>query len=205
MSTMVAQQVQNLGVAWIDGFLDGGECELIRKELDFAFWRPSRVVNRSFSDELVYYRSPQRTSLSTDQQWFNAELDDAIAGIERRICETLRVDAVTLEPWQAVRYRNRGRFQLHHDAGLFAGDPEGERELTLLLYLQTPLEGGDTVFPDLRLRVSAVAGRLVVWRNLRDDGTVDPAKRHAAQPVRRGGKTILTTWSRQYPVRKESS
>lgn len=205
MSIDVAELVQDVGVAWIDGFLDAGECEFICEELDFAFWRPSRVVNRLFSDDLVYYRSAERTSLSTDQQWFNAELDEAVAGIERRVCEMLRVDAVTLERWQAVRYRNRARFELHHDAGLFACDPEGERELTVLLYLQTPLEGGDTVFPDLRVRVSAVAGRLVVWRNLQDDGTVDPAKRHAAQPVRRGRKTILTTWSRQHPVRKESS
>ncbi|WP_164478476.1 prolyl hydroxylase family protein [Mycolicibacterium stellerae] len=200
----MTKQVLDVGVTWIDGFLDADECEFICAELDFAFWRPSRVVNRLFGDELVYYRSAERTSVSTDQQWFNAELDEAVAGIERRVCEMLRVDSATLEPWQAVRYRNRGRFQLHHDAGLFACDPEGERELTVLLYLETPPEGGATVFPDLRVRVTPVAGRLVVWRNLRDDGTVDPAKRHAAQPVRRGRKTILTTWSRQHPVRKET-
>ncbi len=192
-------------LTWIDGFLAASECEFICEELDFAFWRPSRVVNRNFGDELVYFHSPQRTSQSTDQCWFSAELDAAVDGIEQRACKLLGIDQTNLEPWQAVRYRNRGRFRLHHDAGLFAGDPEGERVVTMLLYLQTPLEGGDTVFPDLGIRVPAIAGRLAVWNNLNAAGTADPAMRHAAQPVRRGGKTVLTTWSRQHPVRKEDS
>jgi len=198
----------NLGVGrvtLIDGFLDERECEFICEELDFAFWRPSRVVNRNFDDELVYFHSSQRTSQSTDQQWFSAELDASVGGIERRACKLLGIDLANLERWQAVRYRNRGRFRLHHDAGLFAGDPEGERVVTLLLYLKTPLEGGDTVFPELGIRVPAVAGRLAVWTNLNADGMADPVMRHAAQPVRRGGKTVLTTWSRQHPVRKEDS
>lgn len=205
MTTAADGQLRSRGVAVIDGFLKATECESIREELDYAFWRPSRVVNRDFGDELIYYRSPQRTSLSTDQQWFSAELAELVQSVERRACDLLGIDPMRLEPWQAVRYRNRGRFRLHHDAGLFAGDPEGEREVTVLLYLQTPAEGGDTVFPDLCMRVPAVGGRLVAWHNLLADGSVDPSKRHAAQPVRRGGKTILTTWSRQNPVRKECS
>jgi prolyl 4-hydroxylase len=192
-------------VTSIDGFLDERECEFICEELDFAFWRPSRVVNRNFDDELVYFHSSQRISQSTDQPWFSAELDAAVGGIERRACKLLGIDQANLERWQAVRYRNRGRFRLHHDAGLFAGDPEGERVVTLLLYLKTPLEGGDTVFPELGIRVPAVAGRLAVWNNLNADGMADPVMRHAAQHVRRGGKTVLTTWSRQHPVRKEDS
>jgi hypothetical protein len=205
MTALAADRPDTHGITWFDEFLTAGDCESICEELEFAFWRPSCVVNRLFSDDLIYYRSSQRTSLSTDQQWFTPELNEQIAAIERRVCELLSIDPLTLEPWQAVRYGNRGRFRLHHDAGLFGSDPEGERERTILLYLQTPLEGGDTVFPDLRLRVSALAGRLVTWCNLRADGTADPAKRHAAQPVRRGGKVILTTWSRQHFVRKESS
>lgn len=203
--TVVSDQPRAERVACIDGFLTASECEFLCEELDFAFWRPSRVVNRNFADELVYFHSPQRTSLSTDQSWFSADLAAAVGDIERRACDLLGIDAMTLEPWQAVRYRHRGRFRLHHDAGLFAGDPEGERVITLLLYLQTPAEGGDTVFPDLGIRIPAVAGRLVTWNNLDGDGAVDPAVRHAAQPVRRGAKTVLTTWSREHPVRKESS
>jgi prolyl 4-hydroxylase len=199
----VADELPAGRVKWIDGFLGASECTFICEELDFAFWRPSRVVSRDFNDELVYFRSPQRTSQSTDQQWFSAELDELVESMERRACDLLGINQLTLERWQAVRYRNRGRFRLHHDAGLFASDPEGERVVTMLLYLQTPLEGGATIFPDLGIRVPAAAGRLVAWNNLRDDGTVDPAMRHAAQPVRRGGKTVLTTWSRQHPVRKE--
>jgi prolyl 4-hydroxylase len=202
--TTVSEDLRIRRVQWIDGFADTAECEFICTELEFAFWRPSFVVNRLFDDGLLYYQSPQRKSLSTDQRWFSDELVAVVEGIERRVCDLLEIDRLNLERWQAVRYHNRGRFRLHHDAGLFAGDPEGERVVTVLLYLQSPVEGGATVFPDLGLRVPAAVGRLVVWNNLRDDGTVDPAMRHAAQPVRRGKKAILTTWSRQHPIRKES-
>ncbi|WP_072846091.1 2OG-Fe(II) oxygenase [Rhodococcus tukisamuensis] len=186
-------------LVWVDEFVDARTCEFLCSELDFAYWHPSVVVRRDVDGALVSYRSEQRVSESTDDRWFSDDLLAELGRIEGRVCGLLGTGRRTLERWQAVRYRNRGRFRLHHDAGLFADDPEGERVTTIRLHLYTPGAGGATVFPYLGVRVGAVAGRLVLWQNLRSDGLADPDMRHAAQPVRRGRKSVLTTWARQHP------
>ncbi len=100
------------------------------------------------------------------------------------------------EPWQAARYRRGERFDDHHDAGLFAHSASGERTHTVVLYLTDHQRGGSIFFPDLKESFRPQAGRILVWRNLLDDGTVDSRMRHAALPAVRT-KTILTTWVRQ--------
>lgn len=197
----LATQLRDNGIGWVDGFLDHPTCSRLADELDFALWRPSTVVSRSPRGDLVIITSRRRHSRTAEQEWFGPEVRQEIHRLEGRACRRLGLRRAHLEPWQAVRYGHRDRFEVHHDSGLFADDPAGERVLTLLLYLQTPAEGGSTVFPELGLRIAAVAGRLVAWRNLLPDGTPNPAMRHAASPVRKGAKTILTTWARQRVVR----
>ena len=190
------------GIAWVDGFLDAATCASLVEELAFAYWRPSSVVNRRPDGELVSFNSRSRSSRTTTQDWFSPRLLTQVRRLERRACDRLALSRTHLEPWQAIRYRHRDHFDIHHDAGLFGHEPAGERTTTFLLYLQSPQAGGATVFPDLGLSVEAQAGRLLVWSNLRPDGSPDPRMRHSARPVRTGGKVVLTTWARTRPVGK---
>ncbi|HXB86121.1 2OG-Fe(II) oxygenase [Mycobacterium sp.] len=189
------------GMAWSDGYLDAAETEEILYELKFVWWRRSQVVRAGQSGGLESFVSASRTSQTSGQCWFNAALMYHLLRIETRLCSELRVDPTRLETWQAVRYGPGERFGLHHDAGLFGSDPAGERVLTVVLFLDTPQQGGATYFPDLDLLVDAQPGRLLVWNNLSPDGSIDSTKRHASTPVHCGTKTILTTWSRQSSVR----
>lgn len=68
---------------------------------------------------------------------------------------------------------------------------------TAMLHLVTTEEGGETRFPAATPDPAAVApreGRLVLWRNLRADGSPDPASVHEGLPVRRGAKMTLTAF-----------
>lgn len=185
----------------VDGYLDAERCALVVDEFDFVLWRDSQVVRAGVDGGLISFRSDERTSRSTTQKWFSAALNAELAVLESRLETDFGPAPRYLEEWQAVRYQPGARFGLHTDGGLFADDPAGERVITFLFYVQAPAAGGETYFPRLGRLVDPVAGRLVAWRNLSADGTVNARFLHAATPVRTGSKTVLTTWSRQRPAR----
>lgn len=189
------------GVVVRDDYLSADECAFIADELEYVLWRASEVVRVEANGGLVAFHSDERTSTSTSQRWFSDELNARLATLETRLEADFGPPSPYLERWQGVRYQPGGRFGLHTDAGAFAAEPWGERVLTFLVYLQAPEAGGETYFPRLDLLVAPICGRIVVWHNLLPDGTVDKRMLHAATPPRAGTKTILTTWSRQRPVR----
>jgi len=189
---------------WIDDFLAPETCELIREELEFSFWRPSTVVRREAGGLLRDRRSKMRVSETTSADWFSPELSREIRKIETRLTRVLGYTRERFEPWQATRYGMGGKFDFHFDCGCWREDPAGEREATLLLYLDSPARGGSTYFRDLGLTVEARAGRLLVWRNLLTNGEPDPRMIHSAAPVKSGKKTTLVTWVRQRTIRTNS-
>jgi prolyl 4-hydroxylase len=203
MTGIAAQLRRGDGIAIVDDFLKPTTCADILEELEYVYWTPSAVVRRGTEGRQEVGLSLARVSESAGNEWFGDDLRRAIASLERRICRSLALDRRRLEEWQATRYRRGGRFDAHLDGGLFADEPAGERDLTLLVYLTTPSEGGSTWFPELGREIAATRGRLIAWHNLLEDGRPDPTKRHAARPLRRGRKVVLTTWSRVRPIRPD--
>lgn len=185
-----------------DNYLSDEECAFMAGELEYVLWRASEVVRAEPSGGLVTFRSDERTSTSTSQKWFSDELNVRLAALETLLETDFGPTPAYLEPWQAVRYQPGGRFGLHTDAGAFGAEPWGERVLTFLVYLQAPDVGGETYFPRLNRLVEPIRGRIVVWHNLLPDGTIDGRLLHAATPPSKGTKAILTTWSRQRPIRR---
>jgi hypothetical protein len=188
---------------WVDGFLAEATCLHVLDELEFAFWRPSTVVSRTNEGALRSHRSRMRISDTTSEQWFTPQLLRAMRRIERRLVTMLHVDRARFEEWQAVRYRCGGKFDYHLDAGFWSADSAGERECTVLIYLDTPVAGGATRFKELSVEIQAISGRLLVWNNLLPDGTPNPQMLHAGAPVRRGRKTILVSWIREQNARSK--
>jgi prolyl 4-hydroxylase len=186
-------------VVVIDEFLPQPRLDIILEELQFAYWSVTKVTWQSSSGSLHQGTSVGRRSETTFEDWFSPELLREVALLEARICQMLGLSRSYLEHWQATRYRRGGYFDEHLDSRL------ADRVVTLLLYLNTPEQGGNTVFPELALDIGANAGRLVAWMNLSPDGHVNPAMKHMAQPVKRGCKMILTTWSRRRPIRLDTA
>jgi len=181
----------------VDGFLRDASCRRLLDELDFAYWQPSTVVNRSPTGDVVALRSTMRVSQTTTEDWFTPGAVQMARRLRERLAALLHVSTSRFEPWQAVRYRCGGRFEYHLDAGLWSAEPAGERVWTALVYLEAPFAGGATHFKELGLSVSAIGGRLLLWKNLLSDGTPNPWMLHRGVPVRKGRKTILVTWIRQ--------
>lgn len=186
---------------FIDGFLTARTCERMLDELDYAFWQPSTVVNRDAAGVVVAQRSAMRISETAMEALFPPAAARIAERTRERVARVLRVSKARFETWQAVRYRSGGKFDYHLDAGLWSSEPAGERVWTVMLYLDTPGAGGATTFKQLGLKVDAVAGRLLFWKNLLSDGTPNPWMLHRGAPVRRGRKTILVTWIRERAAR----
>lgn len=197
----IAESVERDGIGWQEGFLTRKECRVILEELEFALWRDNQVVNLDEHGELTSFTSDRRISEGTNAEWFSPRLLTRLGRIEQRLLDEFGVEPRFLESWQAVRYRPGGKFSIHHDGGVFGQEPAGERVLTFLIYLREPKEGGETYFPERDLVLRPLAGTLAVWNNLLPDGSRNDDFRHAATPVHRGRKVILTTWSRQRPTR----
>ena len=73
----------------------------------------------------------------------------------------------------------------------------GQRIASVVMYLNTPDEGGGTAFPEVGLTVTAWQGSAVYFAY----ETGNQASLHAGLPVTRGEKWIATKWLRERPYR----
>jgi prolyl 4-hydroxylase len=184
-------------VLFIDGFLSERQCHQILEELDFAFWRPSLTYQKQRDGNYLNRLTSFRVSTTAHQEWFSKKLNSILVSIEKRLQRLFRIDPLHLEPWQATDYRRHGKFDYHLDSGYWENHYAGERILTFLLYLRTPIGGGGTHFRALDTYVHARAGRLLVWNNLFPDGSCDYRMIHSSMPLLKGRKTTLVTWQRE--------
>jgi 2OG-Fe(II) oxygenase superfamily len=80
-------------------------------------------------------------------------------------------------------------------------EQEGNRILTVFMYLNDVEEGGGTAFTELNFTVTPKLGRVVLWPSvLNEDPTeVDPLTYHAALPVEKGTKYGANVWFKLKP------
>jgi len=108
------------------------------------------------------------------------------------------------ETIQIVRYEPGQEYKPHLDA--FDASEGGEhamaqyegrqREATILIYLRAPESGGETIFPELNLRVPPIPRAAIFWRNVRPDGAIDGRTLHGGAPVHNGVKYAANLWLR---------
>lgn len=113
------------------------------------------------------------------------------------------------ERLQVVNYGIGGRFITHHDywdelkMGKRVDAPflqgSGERLSTWMFYFSEPEVGGATVFTEIGLKVKPKLGSVLVWDNLKLDGSYETLSRHAGCPVALGQKWIGNIWIRTNP------
>jgi prolyl 4-hydroxylase len=174
----------------IGDFLDARECaRLIALTNDVA--RPSDLTRDIEGD--------YRTSYSGDVD----RADPVVRTVERRLYDLLGIDASWGEAIQGQRYHPGQQFKQHcdwFDTQQPYWDKEaacgGQRSWTGMVYLNTVEEGGVTEFTRIGVTIPPQAGALLLWNNNLPDGTVNWNTMHAALPVVRGVKYVITKWFR---------
>ncbi|NML14109.1 2OG-Fe(II) oxygenase [Azohydromonas caseinilytica] len=122
--------------------------------------------------------------------------------IEERIAALVNWPVENGEGLQILRYGPGAEYRPHHDYF----DPEqpgtpailqrgGQRVGTVVMYLNTPAQGGGTTFPDVGLEVAPFKGNAVFFSYERPHP--DTRTLHGGAPVLDGEKWVATKWLRE--------
>lgn len=172
-------------------FLTPAECQRFMAMVDQVA-QPSSTFDQGRA-------STYRTSWSGDVD----PGDPFVRMIERRLNDLLGIAPEWGETIQGQRYQPGQEFKPHHDwfytnAPYWAAEASrgGQRSWTAMIYLSDVAEGGETTFPHVGATVTPEQGALLVWNNAGRDGTPNGDTIHAALPVVRGVKYVITKWYR---------
>ncbi|WP_232493818.1 prolyl hydroxylase family protein [Novosphingobium kaempferiae] len=175
----------------IDNFLPIASCARLMALID-AVACPSALV-----DDALW--SDYRTSYSGDID----ETDNCVRDLEERLSAITGITPTCGEAAQGQRYLCGQYFHEHCDwfdttAGYWRNERHcgGQRSWTAMIYLNAVDEGGITDFTRIALSIPPCAGTLLLWNNALPDGTPNPWTMHAARPVVRGTKYVVTKWFR---------
>lgn len=207
----------------LHNFLSEEECDHLI-ELGKPRLMKSTVVD---SDTGGSVDSEVRTSSGT---FLSHHQDDVVSAIEERIATVTMLPDENGESIQILRYVDGQKYDPHTDYfhDKVNSDPSngGQRIATVLMYLTTPEEGGETVFPYAKdkvsgegwsecaqkgLAVKATKGNALLFYSLKPDGTGDMKSTHGSCPTLKGEKYSATKWIHvgafrpgAQPVRKSS-
>jgi prolyl 4-hydroxylase len=176
----------------IQNFLNAFECAGLMALIDDNA-RPSTLYAGTEIDGF-------RTSFSCDLNPHNP----LIAVVEARIAALTGIDPRHGEALQGQRYAPGQQFKPHHDY-FHVSEPYweaerlngGQRTWTGMIYLNQPEGGGETNFPKAGLCLNPQPAMLVLWNNMKDDGSPQDASIHEGCAVRAGTKYVVTKWFRE--------
>jgi prolyl 4-hydroxylase len=185
----------------IENFLTPEEChEIIRLGIDKGLklstlhsssnaTQTTDTSTRSSSNTWL----PRDTSYLTEKIYLKAaELTKIDPELFQKFHETNAQHHSIAESLQLVRYKKGEEYTPHHD---FVSPPindrfQATRFATLLIYLNTVPDGGETRFPRAvnnynaqGLEISPKAGTAVLFYNMLEDGNVDDLSQHGSNAV----------------------
>jgi prolyl 4-hydroxylase len=132
--------------------------------------------------------------------------DCVLQVVRERIAAVTALPTVAFEPPQIFHYALGQEIKPHYDA-LRLGDQgygqggsyKGDRIATFLLYLNDDYDGGELEFPHVGVRHRGRAGDGVYFAHIDEAGVPDKKSLHAALPVTRNEKFILSQWIHDRP------
>ncbi len=122
-----------------------------------------------------------------------AKEDLVIRAINHRLAAITGTATDQGEPLSVMRYDISQQYRMHVDA---LPGTANQRIKTAIIYLNHGYEGGETLFEN-GPKIAGRQGDVIVFDNVKGDGSPDPLSRHAGLPVVRGAKWIATRWIRR--------
>jgi prolyl 4-hydroxylase len=197
----VALRVENPCVAVLDGVLDAAECDALR-ELALPRLQRSTIMDAASGTELA---SDARSSAG---MFFRPLENELVSRIDRRLAKLMGLPVENGEGLQVLRYEAGAHSAPHFDfllpvseANRASLERSGQRVSTLVMYLNEPEAGGETVFPEAGVAVAPRKGGALYFEYCNTAGQLDPMSLHAALPVQSGEKWVATRWMRQRAFR----
>ncbi len=175
------------------GFLSMEECDALVAMMD-----ANAIPSTLFSGSEKQFRTSDSCNLDPYHPF--------IQSISDRICRMMAADPATGESLQGQRYQPSQEYRAHCDwfpvtEGYWPAmrASGGQRCWTAMIYLGDVAQGGETHFPHLGYKIPPRKGMILMWNNMRPDGSPNPMTLHAALPVVSGVKHVVTKWFRERP------
>lgn len=179
----------------LGNLLAASECDTLIESARPRLSRSLTVQTRSSGEAI----NPDRTSQG---MFFQRGETDVIARIEARMARLLNWPVQNGEGLQVLRYGPGAQYKPHYDYF----DPRepgtasmvrrgGQRLATLVVYLNEPVRGGATTFPDIDLHVLPQRGHAVFFSYDRPHPSTKTL--HGGAPVLEGEKWVATKWLRE--------
>lgn len=175
--------------------LTAEECEQLIAQARTRLARSETVETRTGKSEV-------NTARTSEGMFFEPAEFEICTRFEQRIARLLDWPLENGEGLQVLRYGPGSEYKPHYDYfdPAEAGTPSilergGQRVGSLVCYLNTPEEGGATIFPDIGLDVAPVQGHAVFFSYDRPHAATGTL--HGGAPVTRGEKWVATKWMRE--------
>jgi len=185
----------NPRIILLRNFLNNKECAHLISQAIPKLERSETVDQESGGGKIIDERTSQG-------MFFDARgCDSIISRIEEKISHLTMMPVKYGETIQVLCYGPGQEFKPHHDyfdsdsiGGKEALSNGGQRMATFIMYLNSVEEGGETIFPEIDLKITPKKGNAVLFYNCHPDGKVDPLTCHGGAPVVQGTKWIATKW-----------
>lgn len=184
----------------IENFIDSEKCNhfitLSKNKL-----KPSLVT---YDDKGI--ESKGRTSINC---WISHKHDDLVFSVANKISQLLNIPLENAESYQVIYYDINGKYRNHYDGWLFDNSDKsnrclkngGQRMITALCYLNDVIEGGETKFTKLNIKIDPSPGKLLVFKNVYNQTNIrHNLSEHSGMPVIKGEKYAYNLWFREYKV-----
>ena len=138
------------------------------------------------------------------QTYWLTKDDPVAAKIIKNVCKIDGYSIEQAEDIQVVKYEPNGFYKEHHDSCCDNDDrcnefiKDGNRLVTMLIYLNDDFEGGSTKFPNLNkeYKPKKYSGLLFYPMN-KDGDKCHENSLHAGMPITKGEKYIANVWIRE--------
>ena len=177
------------------GLLSPEECDEMIALARTRLARSETVQTETGASEVNEARTSQG-------MFFDRGEHPVVSRIEARMAALMGWPLENGEGLQVLRYGPGAEYKPHYDYfdPAHSGTPSilkrgGQRVASLVCYLNTPTQGGATIFPDVLLDVAPLRGNAVFFSYDRPH----PATRslHGGAPVIEGEKWVATKWVRE--------
>lgn len=176
----------------LGAFLDEAEC-----------WQLTTMIDTVAQPSTLYASTEATAGYRTS---YSGNLDPGnpfVQMVSRRIDDLLGLDPECGETLQGQRYMPGQEYKEHCD-WFHVDEPHwkqekgkgGQRCWTAMAFLNDVEEGGETWFTRVGLKITPQKGSLVVWNNATPEGVPNDMTMHAATPVIKGVKHVVTRWYR---------
>lgn len=180
-------------IALFEGLFSAAECKYLAV-LGTPWLERASVVDRHGQVRVDEVRDAQSCSIP------HLAEDLVVQAVNRCIASATGTKAAWGEPLNILNYAPGQQYKPHHDGT--GSDNVSIRAMTALIWLNQDFAGGETDFPKIDVRVRGAMGDMLVFRNVRDDGSLDDRMLHAGLPVTDGVKWMASRWIRTQPYLK---